>query len=462
MKKVKYKFLVMAILFVIPMVWLVPVSALAEGSAAEEQKYYLGSAVNAGTDTGYSESNDIKENDPHFGWELGRFYISGYTRVTKDESGNPVFLKNVGDEVGMYYVLEQDIDNLYGNANYSIADDSNGFDSYFGVQKTDFGRGMLIVRKTDYQNNTEDPVLYQDFLTGVAEGSDTNVDLYEEGDYEVALDYELENNPRKVPFVNLPVLPEYYNYQVFFRFSIRNGNCMVFPFDVVTGDELTNSAVTENGFRIDLAKSRYLDTNIKREVLAEGADGLTEDTRYNRPAKDGEEYTEEGVYTITVSNRYTAQETTKKIYVGTNDILKAYAATGLPISEIRGMIAAGAKVQEDGSIVSASGEKTNAKSTGGDTEEASAEDSSTSVAAETTDSSSDVASVEEKASDGQPLATIPLVIGAVVLGAAVILLVIHRRRESSKGDSSKSSVDDALVDDLDDDIANSQKGAEDK
>ena len=76
MKKVKYKFLVMAILFVIPMVWLVPVSALAEGSAAEEQKYYLGSAVNAGTDTGYSESNDIKENDPHFGWELGRFYIS--------------------------------------------------------------------------------------------------------------------------------------------------------------------------------------------------------------------------------------------------------------------------------------------------------------------------------------------------------------------------------------------------
>lgn len=75
--------------------------------------------------------------------------------------------------------------------------------------------------------------------------------------------------------------------------------------NVATGDELTNSTMTENGFRLDLAKSRYLKVNIKREMLKDSADGLVEDTRFNGPARDGAEYTEEGIYTITVSNEYT-------------------------------------------------------------------------------------------------------------------------------------------------------------
>ena len=109
---------------------------------------------------------------------------------------------------------------------------------------------------------------------------------------------------------------------------------MVYPFDVATGSELTNSSMTENGFRLDLAKSRYLKVNIKREVLKDSADGLVEDTRFNGPAKDGAEYTNEGIYTITVHNEYTNQFTVKKIYVGTNNILRAYMTTGLSIPEI--------------------------------------------------------------------------------------------------------------------------------
>ena len=70
---------------------------------------------------------------------------------------------------------------------------------------------------------------------------------------------------------------------------------MVYPFDVATGSELTNSSMTENGFRLDLAKSRYLKVNIKREVLKDSPDGLVEDTRFNGPAKDGAEYTDEGI-----------------------------------------------------------------------------------------------------------------------------------------------------------------------
>ncbi len=51
----------------------------------------MGSVVNAGHDTGFSENNKITEKDPHFGWDIGSFYVDGYTRVTEDKDGNPVF-----------------------------------------------------------------------------------------------------------------------------------------------------------------------------------------------------------------------------------------------------------------------------------------------------------------------------------------------------------------------------------
>ena len=140
------------------------------------------------------------------------------------------------------------------------------------------------------------------------------------------------------------------HYRIFFKFSVRNGNCMVYPFDVKTGSELTNSSMTENGFRLDLAKSRYLKINLKRETLKDSADGLVEDTRFNGPAKDGAEYTDDGIYTITVSNEYTGQFTTKKIYVGTNNILRAYMTTGLSIPEINNLVDNGATISDDGTI----------------------------------------------------------------------------------------------------------------
>ena len=157
----------------------------------------------------------------------------------------------------------------------------------------------------------------------------------------MALDYEVTDDQ---------LLDTIGHYRIFFRFSVRNGNCMVYPFDVVTGSELTNSSMTENGFRLDLAKSRYLKVNIKREVLMDSADGLVEDTRFNGPARDGAEYTDEGIYTITVHNNYTDQTTTKKIYVGTNKVLRAYMTTGLSIAEINALIEEGATIQEDGTI----------------------------------------------------------------------------------------------------------------
>ena len=146
----------------------------------------------------------------------------------------------------------------------------------------------------------------------------------------------------------------YTNYRISFRFSVRNGNCMVYPFDVKTKEELTNTSITPNGFYLDLAKSRYLDINIKKEVLKEGAEGLSEDVRFNAPAKDGNKDTSEGIYTISVKNKYTDQQTEKKIYVGDDNLLKAYMTTGLSIREIQNQVKNGAEINDDGTIVTVS------------------------------------------------------------------------------------------------------------
>ena len=324
-------------------------SAAAETSGGELQHYFFdNNLVNAGYDTGYKEKNDITKDDPHFGWNLGKFNITGYTRITNEDTDTPVFLKTVGDKVALWFKLDQDITKLNGDENLKISDDSNGYDEYFGIKETNFKEGTLIIKHSDYQNKNQKPVVYTDYLNSkLNKGADTKVELFEEGDYEVALDYEIEKNSK----VLLIPKTEYFNYRIFFKFSVRNGNCMVYPFDTKTNEELTNTSITPNGFRLDLAKSRYLDINIKKEVLKEGADGLAEDIRFNGPAKDGAQYTSEGIYTITVSNRYTDQQTEKKIYVGNNNLLKAHITTGLSISEIKKKIEAGAEINDDGTIV---------------------------------------------------------------------------------------------------------------
>lgn len=303
--------------------------------------YNIGSRVRTKNFDGYYGEENIAKNDIHYGWDLGNFFISGYTdkRVSNDEI---VLLKNVGDKVTLWFNLSQNIDALNGQNNLFISSDSSAFDQYFETPKTDFGKGALIIRYTDYNNNKSEPQIYTNYLeANTSFGADTKVQLFEEGDYEVALDYEVTKDE---------LIDTKGHYRIFFKFSVRNGNCMAYPFDISTGSELTNSSMTENGFRLDLAKSRYLKVNIKREVLKDSADGLVEDTRFNGPAKDGEEYTEEGIYTITVSNDYTNQFTVKKIYVGTNKVLRAYMTTGLSIPEINNLVADGATIMDDGTI----------------------------------------------------------------------------------------------------------------
>ena len=377
-------------------------------------KYHYDKVVNTGLDNGYSEEYPIKNDDPHYGWSIGSFCISGFTAKKDDSDKPPVFLKNVGDKVKLSFLLEQDIDILNGNESVRIAEDENGYDQYFGTEKANYA---------DYTNKKSDPIIYSSYLKANAvKDAEKTIELCEEGDYEVALDYEIVVDDK---FVVIPT-QKYNSYRMFFKFSVRNGNCMVYPFDTETKKELKNTAITENGFYLDLAKSRYLDINIKKEVLTEGADGLTEDTRFNRPAKDGDKYTDEGIYTITVKNNYTDETTTKKIYVGTNKVLKAYVQTGMPISEINDKLAHGATIDENGVINLAS--VTDKISEIPEEYSISTEDESPEYSEEVGNNSN---SDNNENSDNNTLLIVALIAFAaiIVIGGIAALIIVNRKKK---------------------------------
>ena len=314
------------------------------------ETYELGDTARTAQFNGYFGSQEmIKGKDPHYGWKLGQFYLGGYTEV-KNDNGNIVVLKNVGDQVVLWFDLFFNLDRLNNNPALTIEADPSGHDQAFQTPTQDFGKGALIIRKTDYNNHVNEPVVYKNYLEAAATvGAKTKVDLFEEGDYEVALDYAVRND--KMVVFGKSILPGESHYRISFKFSVRNANSMFYPRDITTQSELSNGDITPNGFFLDLVNSKYLQLNIVREVLKDGASGLTEDTRLNTVAKDGDSYTKDGVYTITVTNQYTGKSTSKKIYVGDNNILKAYMVTGLSISEIQDRLAAGATIALDGSII---------------------------------------------------------------------------------------------------------------
>lgn len=301
---------------------------------AGTNKIYLGYEVQkTGLDNGYVGNKEIGRDDPHFGLSIGKFYVSGFTSAMSMDQSDFIFLKTVGDNLELHFELTEDIDMLGGDTFVTINSDDGGYDKYFGISPTYFGRGTLIVRHTDYQNNPGTPQVYTDYLSGKMSGdANTIVSINEEGDYEIALDYEITESY----YVLGTKVTNSRNtdYRIFFRFSVRNGNCMVFPFDASTGEELTNASATPNGFYLDLAYSRYLDIRIKRSLLVQQGSNYTEDVRFNRPASDGELYTQEGIYTITAANQYTGEQTVKTIYVGNDAQYIDYVSRGLSVEQI--------------------------------------------------------------------------------------------------------------------------------
>lgn len=296
---------------------------------------------------GFENPTVIKSDDFHNDWTLGKFYISGYTDVAYDDD-IPVFLKVPGDKTALWFYLEQALDKCNGQTDIKVEYISSGSDIYFGTPIIDgFGRGALIIRKTD-KNNRKERYIYTNYLEASATvGANTRVDLFEEGDYEVALDYQLHYDK---PFVFGTTTAKTLTYRVFFKFKVRNGDISAFIRDVDTNQFITNANVARNGFYIDVANSQYLSLSIKREILSEGFDGLVEDTKFSSVAKEGRHYTDEGIYTVTIKNLATGDSVEKRVYVGDSDILKAHMVTGISISEINERLSAGAVIDENGYI----------------------------------------------------------------------------------------------------------------
>lgn len=289
----------------------------------ENKNYYKsGNLQPVEVDSGFSKPIKMSSDDPHLGWELGNFIVSGFTSKQENPNDDIVFLKNPGDKIALWFVMGQNV-NIYklkNNSDLSINYDYNAYDSKFSnIPKQNFGRGALILNYIN-SNGEDTPIVYTNFLEAlVSPGANTKIHLFEEGDYEVILDYEILNEKG---------FDKLYNYRMPFKFKIRNSNTIFYSKDVVTGSYLANDAITENGFVLDMANSKYLNVNVTLSQWTKGVNGYTEDIVFNREAKDSEKFLRPGIYTITVTNPttdpYGNNPTVKRVYVGSDSVMVAY------------------------------------------------------------------------------------------------------------------------------------------
>lgn len=292
---------------------------------------------------GYDTNEKIDSNDPHFSWKLGYFYVSGFTEK-KSKDGRPVFLKNVGDEVTLRFHLDQkDILNLNGKKDLRINYVKKGTDNQYGKKDIVFRRGVLFIKYTDSNNKAEEPVVYTDYLAAVSTTTaDTCVRLFEEGDYEVKLDYEICNGA---------AFNTCTQYKMEFEFSVRNGDCNVYPMDLKTGSELRNNAITPNGFRLDLARSKYLSMEMQLYGIKRNEYGIELEPKGVQVVSEKGEYQKEGVYVITVTNEFLNTPVEKRLYVGSDMYLKAMH-NGVSIEEINEKISSGYTLTSAGILIS--------------------------------------------------------------------------------------------------------------
>lgn len=319
------------------------------GSVGEQYKFYLyNSAITTADDNnaakqtlgtkirtgknGYKGEKEIDDDDCHYGWDLGKFFISGYTTSMVDATGTPIFLKNQSDKLSLWFNLAQEIDKLNQKKSLSIVEDE-GYDQYFETKKMDLGKGALIIRYTDYENVKHESKVYTNFLEENAIlGKNQRIQFLGEGDYEVALDYKVEND--KTNIFGLTVFPDYSYYRIYFKISVRNADSNVRLYDVDDKTKLKTNDFTENGFKLNQKLSRYLDVEVKHEVYDAENNSFTEDKTLKKNAKDGGKYTDEGFYLITAKNRYTDSQTNRIVYVGKNKFLQRCAQSGMMPDEI--------------------------------------------------------------------------------------------------------------------------------
>ena len=289
-------------------------------SNSSEIKYFYAGAKNSEytthtKDNTYSGRKKIDAKDPHYGWDLGYFCLSGYTSTGDDE--NTYMIKS-GNQVKLTFHLNENIKKLHNNSELKILNDKSGSDQKFGIAKHNMKHGELIIRHTDPEGKSSD-IKYSDFLKALTSpGADTIVRLFEEGDYEVHLNYGI---------LNTKGINSKDYYQTSFKFQIRRSECKVYIKDLKSGSDLSNGDVTQNGFSVNFANSNSIKVYVTKQILNKTKSGLVEDAVSNAAAYDGEEFKDEGIYTITSKNAYDTVQNPiiTTVYVGDDEILTAYA-----------------------------------------------------------------------------------------------------------------------------------------
>jgi len=187
---------------------------------------------------------------------------------------------------------------------------------------------------------------------------------------------------------------------------------------------------------------------VQRAVVTEGATGYVEDVRFNRPAKDGDQYTDEGIYTFSVKNLYTGESTTKKIYVGSTGFMRALSVNKITVEELNERVGQGGIVEVNGQItmptptpeptpeptiepsLEPSSEPTTTPTpsetttpTGGSQSVATETDDGKSNSSPAPDNNDDTSSNQEKGRG----ATVPIILGAAVVVGAVVFIVTKKK-----------------------------------
>lgn len=299
---------------------------------AESNRFSLGEERI--TNKEFVESETIPSDDVHFGWEMGQFFMGGYAEMRQDPENkdNVLFLKTRENKLVFWYHLNQNVEKCNENENLSVSYEGKGVDQRFNERLPEIKRGILIIRKKNPDNTKDEPVTYTDFLKACGSpNADVKIQLFEEGDYEVALDYVLRNDNKKV--VGKSVLPKKTHYTNYFSFSVRNSNSMIQLKDTETGLELFNHDVTKNGFALNFNGSKYLKVNIERKKLGKHGNEYVWDTVRNIAAKDGDSFKSEGLYSITIENAI-GEVTEKTIYVISPEAYERYRNDNLPIETV--------------------------------------------------------------------------------------------------------------------------------
>ena len=220
--KMLKKFIFLAaflVLFLLPVTVFAQETDTKDESEAEENVYYYDHVVNAGWDTGYSESKEISSDDVHYGWSLGKFIVTGFSRVEDEDSDNPVFYVPAGQTLKISFLLEQDIENLNpsedGKKRLYIANDKDGYDKEFDIAEGSMGRGALLMEDVEDPDEIWDYL--DNFLANQKKGEEIEFFDVIEGEYLIALDYEVADALVEVGKFSL--FPKSGDYRIRFHFT---------------------------------------------------------------------------------------------------------------------------------------------------------------------------------------------------------------------------------------------------